>query len=259
MPRAGRPQKAPGSCRCASTDAPIVVASSVIHHGRHSAVRREMRFAVSGDHASVTHTAASTASYVGCPGNVASQSRITEFAPRACRPASSARALGSASRCTKCSLPDRSTVARSNDVSCALTSPAAAKRSIISLAPRVAAAWRLGPTIAMAAASTALGALPASREACAATSSGVPASPSAARNRGGDELAIVVVARLVEQRELDDGLEGQGGRLQHRHAVEAADLGRRVHLRGARGVLHVLARQDGADLSVERRDLLVVR
>ena len=64
--------------------------------------------------------------------------------------------------------------------------------------------------------------------------------------------------RLAQDGEAQVGLERLPGRVEHRHAVQAGHLRRRVHDRGARGVLHRLADEHGADLPPQLLDLRVV-
>ena len=89
------PQNRSGSCREASTDAPISVANRRIHQGRFSALTREMRLRISGPQASVVVIAASTASAVGWPPRLRRKRTNTDFAWRASSPASIASACGS--------------------------------------------------------------------------------------------------------------------------------------------------------------------
>src|ERR1700730_9814616 len=58
-----------------------------------------------------------------------------------------------------------------------------------------------------------------------------------------DKRPLVVTAGFVQKREADVGLHGVLRGLQHRDAVEARHLRRRVHLRGTRRVLHRPARE----------------
>ena len=79
--------------------------------------------------------------------------------------------------------------------------------------------------------------------------------------RNGDvhQLAIVLAARLVQQREAHVRFERILRGIEHRHAVQTGDLRLRVHLRCAGAILHRLPRKHGADLRSERGDLVVVR
>ena len=135
-----------------------------------------MRLRISGAHASVAAIAPSTASAVGCPPRPSTKRTNTDFAPRALSPASIASALASRAPVTRRSRVVWS-VARatmSKVSSSALPSPAAAKTSMsVEDACRARSALR-GPTMLAAAASTLLGALPASRAACAAASAALP-------------------------------------------------------------------------------------
>ena len=79
---------------------------------------------------------------------------------------------------------------------------------------------------------------------------------------GGDgdvgELVVVGAVQLAQDGQAQVRLERLPGGIQHRHAVQARHLRRRVHDRGARGVLHRLAREDRTDLLPQGRDLLAV-
>ena len=76
------------------------------------------------------------------------------------------------------------------------------------------------------------------------------------RHRDVEQRAVVRSGALVHQRQGEVGLQGLQRQVQHRVAVHRGDLRLRIHHRGAGAVLHVLARDDGADLPAQRRDLL---
>jgi hypothetical protein len=59
-------------------------------------------------------------------------------------------------------------------------------------------------------------------------------------------------ATLVHQRQREVGLQRLQRQVQHRMAVHRRHLRLRVHDRGAGLVLHVLARDHGADLAAQR-------
>ena len=79
---------------------------------------------------------------------------------------------------------------------------------------------------------------------------------------GGDrdvgQRVVVGAVALAQDREAQVGLERLAGGVQHRDAVQAGDLCRRVHDRGARGVLHRLADEHRAHLPPGLADLVVV-
>ena len=73
-----------------------------------------------------------------------------------------------------------------------------------------------------------------------------------------DQLHVVLAAEFVQQCEVDVGLDRVLCRIEHRHAMQARDLGLGVHLRGTGTVLHRLPGQYGANLLRQRVDLLVI-
>ena len=79
---------------------------------------------------------------------------------------------------------------------------------------------------------------------------------------GGDgdvgQRIVVRAVALAQHREAEIGLERLPGRLQHRHAVQAGHLRRRVHHRGPGGVLHRLADEDRTDMPPQLLDLPVI-
>ena len=75
------------------------------------------------------------------------------------------------------------------------------------------------------------------------------------RHRDVEQRPVVVAGDLVDQRQREAGLERLQREVEHRVAVHAGDLGRRVHHRGAGLVLHRLPGDHRADLAAERRDL----
>ena len=75
------------------------------------------------------------------------------------------------------------------------------------------------------------------------------------RHRHVEHRPVVLAGDLVHQWQREAGLERLQREVQHLVAVDAGDLGLRVHDAGAGLVLHVLPGDDGADLAAERRDL----
>ena len=170
------PQKASASCAAAATEAPSMVAVSRSQLGSVWIDRREMRLRPRGPQPMVVAMAARTASARGWPPWASSQRSGSERARRASTPRIIAVANGSGaspSMSVVKSVPSsiRSTA---NASSVASRTPAAASASTRPFAKRCAGASRRGPTMPTAAASTALGALPASRAASAATSIALP-------------------------------------------------------------------------------------
>ena len=70
-----------------------------------------------------------------------------------------------------------------------------------------------------------------------------------------EHRAVVRAGRLVYQRQREVGLQRLQREFEHRVSVHRRDLRLRVHLRSARAVLHVLARDHGADLRGEPGEL----
>ena len=75
------------------------------------------------------------------------------------------------------------------------------------------------------------------------------------RHRDVEHRPVVLAGDLVHQRQREGRLQRLERQVEHRVAVHARHLGRRVHHRSARLVLHALARHHGANLGPERRDL----
>ncbi len=78
-------------------------------------------------------------------------------------------------------------------------------------------------------------------------------------DRNVHQFPVVIASRLMQQREAHIGFQRVLGGLQHRHAMQAGDLGLRVHLRGAGRILHDLARKYRARMFVELGNPFVVR
>ena len=79
---------------------------------------------------------------------------------------------------------------------------------------------------------------------------------------GGDrdieQRTVVLIRNIVDQRQREVGLERLLGEVENGKAMDARDLRVRVHLRGARAVLHGLAQEHGAHLLPELGDLGIV-
>ena len=73
-----------------------------------------------------------------------------------------------------------------------------------------------------------------------------------------DQRLVVRAGRLAQQGEPEVRFEWLLCRLQHADAVQARDLGLRIHLRGAGGVLQRLPWKHRAELAVESADLAAV-
>ena len=79
------------------------------------------------------------------------------------------------------------------------------------------------------------------------------------RDRDVGELVVVRAVGLAQHGQAQVRLERLQGRIEHRHAMQAGHLRRRVHDRGARRVLHRLADEHAADLPAQLLDLRIVR
>ena len=231
----------------------------MVHQGRLSAVTREMRLRISGPHASVVVIAASTRvgrRVIRLRREPADEDRLGPALARV--PRASLRRADRVSRRRAARCRSRRSGAMSKLSSSALVRPAAAKRSISHFAASRAARWRFGPMIEAAAARIALGALPASRAACAAASSGVPCRLTNAAIATSISFSSFSPPGSCSRARLTFASSEMRRCVEHRGAMQAADLRFRIHLRCARRVLERLTRRNRPDLPVDLQDLLVI-
>ncbi len=240
MSAVAMPQNRSRSCRSAATDAPIIVPNSSVHHGTASAVSRETRFA----HQRPPCERRRDRAVHGVRGRMAAEAREVahEHRARAARLETGEHRL-------------RLRVAFAGDEERARGRVGADRANVETLVQRILEP-RGGEQIDQ-------------RGDCPPRSLRAPGPDDARRgsehavrrvarvarrlrrrkrrtaiqielraDRRVDELPVVLAARLVQQREVDVRLQRILGGVEHRHPVQAGDLRRRVHLRGARAVLH---------------------
>ena len=259
------PQKRPGSCRAASAEAPISVPNSCSHHGKLSAVSARDALARQrppgqrgrdrGQHRGLGRMARQALQ----PAQEHRARRRAPATPASRRLRARIGRVGRQRRAGRRRRPARCRSLSLSEAPNSMPSPAAWKRSIMKLERLARRLLALRPDDGRRRGQHRIGRVAGLAAGLRRRQLGPAMQVDVGGDRGRDQLAVVLAAGVVQQRQRDVRLAAAAWpRRSMRGAVQAADLRLRVHLRGARGVLHRLARHHAADLRVEQRHLLVV-